>query len=87
MKIPNQLKIGGHIYKVVLVDAEDIDNCAGEQNNSRSMIKLRRDLPQTQLEATLIHEILHAINISVKEQEIEFWAESIYQVLHDNKLI
>ena len=87
MKIPKKIKIGGHIYTIKMVDGEDIDNDAGEQNRSRNIIKIRKDLPQTQIEETLIHEILHACNNGLKEEVIDGLAVTLYQVLKDAKLL
>jgi len=87
MKIPKKLKIQGHIFKVDLVDTEVLDNDAGAMNLSRGIIQLRKDLPTTQLEEALIHEILHALNNEMKEVEVEWLAQGIYQVLSDNKLL
>ena len=87
MIIPKKLKIGGHIYKVILVDGEDINNDAGEQNRARNIIKIRKDIPQTQLEETLLHEIIHACNSGMKEEIIDGLAVSLYQVLKDNYLL
>lgn len=86
MKIPKSLKIGGHLYTISLVDPEDIQDC-GQQNRSRNTIKIRNDLPQSQLEETLIHEVLHAINGDLKEETVDFLSMAIYQILKDNKLI
>ena len=86
LKIPSQLKIGGHLYKVKILDAEDINNNCGEQNCARNTIKIRKDLPQDQIEETFLHEILHAINNRISEQEITFLAHTLYQVFRDNKL-
>lgn len=88
MKIPpKQLKIGGHRYKIELVDPEDLEKDCGQQNRARNTIKIRNDLPQSQLEETLIHEVIHAINGDLKEETVDFLSMAIYQVLKDNKLI
>jgi hypothetical protein len=86
MNIPSKLKIGGHIYSIELVDPELLSNDCGEQNRARNTIKIRNDLPQSQLEETLIHEVLHAINGDLKEETVDFLAMAIYQILVDNKL-
>jgi len=87
MKIPQTLKIGGHIVKVLLVDTEDINNNCGEQNAARNIIKIRKDMPQTQIESTLIHEIIHHCNTSLKEDIVGSLSEQLYQVLKDNSLL
>lgn len=87
MTIPKQLKIGGHIYTIKFVDAEDIDNACGEQNPTRNIIKIREDLPQSQIEETLIHEILHAMNTDLSATIVGFLSTALYQILKDNKLL
>lgn len=87
MKIPKTLKIGGHIYEIEFVDGEKINNDCGEQNRARNTIKLRKDLPQSQLEETLIHEVIHALNGGLKEEMVDGMAMGIYQVLKDNNLL
>lgn len=87
MKIPKQLKIGGHLYKIELVDPEDLGTDCGQQNRARNTIRIRNDLPESQLEETLIHEVLHAINGDFKEEFVDFMAMAIYAILKDNKLI
>lgn len=86
MQIPKKLKIGGHHYTISLVDSEEIHDC-GLQNRARNTIKIRSDLPQSQIEETLIHEILHAINGDLKEETVDFLSMAIYSILKDNKLI
>lgn len=87
MKIPKTLKIGAHIYKVLLVDGEDIEKDCGEQNPVRQVIKIRKDMPQTQKEEVLLHEIIHVINISLSEETVGFLSQALYQALKDNKLL
>lgn len=88
MKIPKRLKIGGHIYDVVELDEVSKDgNTAGECEIDKLEIRLRKGQKQTAKEATLFHEIIHALNWEFEEKEVEFLAQAIYQVLKDNKLL
>ena len=87
MKIPKKLKIGGHIYKVELVDMDDIDSANGEQDRHRNRIRICKTDPQSQQEETLLHEIIHAVNGGLKEEIVDSLAVSLYQVFKDNKLI
>jgi hypothetical protein len=86
MKIPETLKIGGHMYTVTMVDASDINDNCGEQNRSKNTIKIRKDMPQSQLEETLLHEAIHAINGGLKEETVDFLAMAIYALIKDNKI-
>lgn len=86
MKIPRVLKVGGH-YITVTQTEQMVDDADGSWLASDNTIKLKKQLPPTQKEVTLIHEILHCINVSVKEIEIEYLAQALYQVILDNKLV
>jgi hypothetical protein len=81
-----KFKIGGHIYSIELVDGEDITKDCGECNKARNVIKIRKDIPQTQIEETLLHEIIHALNGGLDEVTVDGLATGLYQVLKDNKL-
>ncbi|MCK9371003.1 hypothetical protein M0R04_13920 [Candidatus Dojkabacteria bacterium] len=91
MKIPDQLKIGGHIVKVELIDlGESLD---GEFDSQKNRIALNSKLPPSQMEASLLHEILHACNAgfsgddSVIHVLMESISQQLYQVLKDNDLL
>ncbi len=87
MVIPETLKIGGHVYKVELVDSEKINGNCGEINRSRNTILIRDDLPESQKLETVIHEVLHAINHNFTEERIEFLSNALFQVIVDNNLV
>lgn len=86
MKIPNVLKIGGHYITVNVTPDVPNDNC-GQFDIKKNEILLHQDQKQTQLEASLIHEIIHALNISLHEEQVEFLAQGLYQVISDNNLV
>ena len=91
MTIPERLKIGGHEVRVVLEDlsTEDI---SGDWDNMRNLIRLDSTQTASQQEASLIHEILHAMNTQFDDSEtghilLESLAQQIYQVLSDNQML
>lgn len=86
MKIPKKLKIGGHTVKVS-VHNNTINNADGSWSSDDNEICIKESLPATQKEVTLIHEILHACNISMDEVKVEFLAQALYQVIIDNNLV
>lgn len=86
MKIPKVLKIGGHYIAVKVTPDVPNDNC-GQFDIKKNEILLNEGQKQTQLEASLIHEVLHALNICLHEEQVEFLAQGLYQVLADNKLV
>lgn len=87
MKIPKVLKIGGHYIAVQLVDKTDNNNC-GEWEPYENRIQLSNKQPQSQLEVTLLHEIIHACNISIEDHAlVESLSQQLYQVMVDNKLV
>jgi hypothetical protein len=86
MNFPKTLKIGGTNYKIEVVDeiGED-DNTAGKTYTAKQLIRITKgetDFMQT----TLLHEILHSINMELKETDVEFFTQALYQVLKDNKI-
>ena len=99
MKIPETLKIGGHVYKIIFpyVFTERYD-LAGDHNGENCEIRIAEkdgDIKRAKssVEVTLIHEVLHAIDSTTGhrmfageegEKKIEALSEGIYQVLVDN---
>lgn len=90
MKIPTKLKIGGHVISII--ESADEKN-AGEYDIYKNTISLGKNLPQSQKEATLIHEIFHALNTTLdgghnfSHALLDSLSEQFYQVLTDNKLL
>lgn len=87
-EIPTQLKIGANTVSVTLVKPADIDNehNGGSASWEQNKIQLANDMPQDRTGTALLHEILHLVNIYLTEEETTYLSESLYQVLHDNKL-
>lgn len=89
MKIPKKLKIGGHIVTVKVVDNvanEENTTWAGGWTDSQNLIEIRKAQAQSQKEVTLLHEILHCINLQLNHDHVEFLSQALYQVIKDNKL-
>jgi hypothetical protein len=85
-----QIKIGGVVYKVEVVDPTHpkLDN---ERNNGcystkTQTIYIANDITEQMQEISFLHEIIHAINLDYSEEQVEFLSKSIYQVLRDNNL-
>jgi len=89
LKLPTQLKIGGHTYKIQLIEEsllEDNETC-GRIDRSKGLILIGKNLMQSEKEVTLFHEIIHGINGELKEELVDSLAQGIYQVLSDNKML
>jgi hypothetical protein len=96
MKIPNKIKVAGHQYKIIIDDKGlSKKGIVGEYSCNSKEIKLckhfqsKRAMAKSEVEATLIHEIIHAIDIhynnhSLSEKETSRLGEGLYQVLTDN---
>ncbi len=93
MKIPKQIKIGGHIFKVIIEDRDNVgaDGKLGSCKASINKIWLDIKQPQTQMESTLLHEIIEALNwqmnIGISEEKICQLEAGLYQTLKDNDLL
>lgn len=89
MKIPQKIKIGGHMFKI---EQKVMRDC-GETDFHNGIIPINKILPQTLKESTLIHEILcHCLNTTFGHKKgvhevLDSMSEQIYQVLKDNKLL
>lgn len=85
MKIPKSIKILAHNYSIKEIDGIiDSENRNGEIEHT---ILLNKRLCQTEKELTLFHEIIHAINGEISEENVEFLAQCLYWVLKDNDLL
>lgn len=90
MKIPKQLKIGGHIVTIDV--SKELSGKNGESIYDKNLIEICKKLPQSQKESTLIHEIFHFLNSSISDSSmghslLDSLSEQFYQVLSDNKLL
>jgi len=85
MIIPKKLKIGAHT--VFVREVSGMIDSGNRNSKGEYIILLNRQLYQTEKEVTLFHEIIHVINRELPEQEVEFLAQAIYQVLKDNSLL
>lgn len=87
MVIPEQIKIGGIIYKIELVDDTVLpDDNLSELIWEYKTIRIERVLPLDMQLACLWHEVLHAMNNQLEETVVEFLAQGITQIILDNKL-
>jgi len=89
--IPETLKIFGHNYIVRMHD----DGVLGNNNlgtflGRQTEILINRRQSKTQMESTLLHEIIEVINshqgLGLKHKQINRLETGLYQVLKDNEL-
>ena len=89
MKIPKKVKVNGHIFRVEFQKENDlsIDADCGRTSRVKGLIAINEDLMQSQKEVTFFHEVIHIMNGEIKEESCDFWAESFYAFLKENKLL
>lgn len=93
MMIPNKLKIGGHVYSIVMTEDDDIlDGATGCMQEQEATIWIDSRMPKSIQESTLIHEVLHATATTLGDTDlghalIDSISEQLYQVLSDNGLL
>lgn len=93
MKIPQKIKIGGHIYGIIKRDREKEDgkSSCGTHDGKYNKIWINIAWSQSQQESTLIHEIIEAINwlqaLGLEDRQVQGLEAGLYQVLKDNRLI
>lgn len=80
-KIPTKLKVGGHTYKIIFADLEDL----GKTDRVKNIIYIDKSLPENQKIVTLFHEILHTFNNEMPHTLVDSLAEQTYALIKDNK--
>ena len=98
MKIPETLKVGGLVYKIVHVDSfmGSDSQYSGLAKHSTACIEIARECPdgsfdKQKIEECFMHELLHCIdsvynNQKLDEDTIGRLSQGLYQVLKDNKI-
>lgn len=99
--IPKEIKIGGHIYKVVYpYTFTERQDAIGQCNNEILEIRISEmdqgghKIPDSSIMVTFIHEVLHAIDYRTghcvfenDENAIDGIANMLFQVLLDNGMV
>jgi len=89
VKILDKVKVLGHDYKILMVDLNETDQF-GTMNQNTLIIRLNKNKAQSQINETLLHEIIEALNhdleIGLEHRQISAIEAGLYQVLKDNKL-
>jgi hypothetical protein len=89
MNIPQTIKIGAINWKILLVEPSDIDPdsvSSGSSSHETQTIMINRYLSAEMKEQTLLHEILHAVDLQMEHNAVEMLATLLHQVLTENKL-
>ena len=88
MKIPDKIKVGGNIIKIVrgayYTGTEQHDG--GWLDWEQNTMFLSNDMPKDREATCFMHEILHAMNIYLKEEQVTYLSEMLMQVITDNNL-
>ena len=77
--LPKRLKIGAFVCRV-----REVKGLTDAGSLSNNTILIDADLPLEQKWETMLHEVIHKINTELKETTVEFLAQALFQVLHDN---
>jgi hypothetical protein len=84
VKIPKKLKILGQVVTVIRTDPND--DSAGYWMTKENKLFVNEAYPHTQQVTTFFHEALHAINYELPHEQVEWLAQSLAQVILDNKI-
>lgn len=57
----NIVNIKGRVYEIHYVDKVDNQNNLGECDKNKKIIRIKRSLNEAERQATLIHELFHAV--------------------------
>jgi hypothetical protein len=90
LQIPKEVKIGGGVYKIEMVDNCEADdrNTAGIIQYSKNLIQLRKDIYGDYLDYVFIHELFHGIyehcGFEQNENEVDRLSRALHMVIKDN---
>lgn len=89
MKVTPNIKIAGVKYTIEFVPDMRTDlECSGRVNDTMGVIQLHKGMCKDMDNATLLHEIIEAINteneMGLAHQQIQSLATQMYQVINDN---
>lgn len=91
MQIPDKVKIGGVVYRVMVVSSwPDRNGDDGEvvyDNKRGNIIYIGSDLSPEARDITFIHEALHCMNSTINHEFLDSLSEQLFQFLKDNQLI
>jgi len=82
MNIPKQIKIGGLTYRVDIVENIE-DGVVGKIYYKDLVIKVEKSNVDF-MALTFWHEVFHAMNSQLDHVSVEFFAQSVTQLLKDN---
>jgi len=92
IKIPKELKVGGHDYTIDTSDARDKDledrQVRGEHSDTLREIRVRSRLSPQEMSSTFIHEFCHAVNSvycgnGLNELDVRNISAGIHQILEE----
>lgn len=90
MRIPNQIKLGGHTIAVEINSDRDSASDMGSYHNFYNVIRLNDTLPEDNQAETFLHEILEVIkgkfNLDTKHSDLVIFSEMLFHVLRTNNL-
>jgi len=82
--LPTSVKVGGLIYKIEFVPANQLNNDLGETDFNKGLIRINKEIVREQQEASLYHEIIHCVNTQLTEEQVDYLSLSLYQIYKDN---
>tara|TARA_Y100000310_G_scaffold177357_1_gene177442 strand:+ start:9354 stop:9719 length:366 start_codon:yes stop_codon:yes gene_type:complete len=89
VKIPKQIKVGGHTYRIIYEPhlSKDTGN-RGHINHRKQIIGIDPENPKSQQDATLLHEIIHltetVFDLDLSDADTDRISEGLFQVLSDS---
>lgn len=97
VELPKQIKIGGIEYRIILLPLKSEELNYGENigmiSHTECKIYINKDMPIQKQQETLIHEIIHGIDVFIGdnnhesfEENVEMFGRVLFQVLKDNDL-
>jgi hypothetical protein len=100
VEIPQELKIGGHIWEIVETNEAEVRKIASEEaereidsytlgtySTKRQKIYLNKEISLGLRTEVLSHEVIHIIAPGLSEEQTQHLAFDLHQVFTDNDLL
>ncbi len=84
LKVPNEIRVGGHVYSIALSNDLKDSDCNAAVNHRLKVIVINTDRPESQKIEGLGHELIHIVNhvynCNLEEDDVRRLSEGLFQV-------
>ena len=85
MRLPKRVKVGGITYRIIMVNEESLESHSlADTVKGKQLIRVSDDLLKNVEIQVLFHELFHAHNWEMSEEQVETLSQQVVQLMLDN---